>query len=76
MNTDRIYYSPYTGSVVQEGYPNAVAYVPEYTVQQKDDIIKTLNRNIEQLKNQIKAMEARNDGHVYHDQIDTIPTRE
>ena len=72
---EKIYYQPVTGKIVDENYPNAVAYVPEYTIRQKDDIINTLHRTIEGLKNQIKAAESTN-GHAYHDEIDTIPTRE
>ena len=72
---EKIFYQPVTGKIVDENYPNAVAYVPEYTIRQKDDIINTLNRTIERPKNQIKAAECTN-RHAYHDEIDTIPTRE
>lgn len=72
---EKIYYQPVTGKVVNENYPNAVAYVPEYTIRQKDDIINTLNRTIERLKNQAlqrKCAAPR----TYNDDINNIPTRE
>lgn len=50
---EKIYFSPYTGTVVDKDYPGAIEYVPSYLIRQKEDIIHTLNKVIEHQKHQI-----------------------
>jgi hypothetical protein len=54
---EKIYFSPYTGTVVDKDYPGAIEYVPSYLIRQKEDIIHTLNKAIGRLKHERQRMD-------------------
>jgi hypothetical protein len=71
----KLYFQPVSGKLVDENNPYAIAYVPESIVRQKDDVIHTLNKVIERLKNQINHQQMLS-SRQHNDDVDNIPTRE